>query len=167
VSLQGWNMSHAFPELVGELDRLPSGTAIDGELLMADEDGCPQFDRLLGLPAVSRPGSVARASRRQPPTIACWDILMLAGRDLRKMPLIERKAVLSEVLRGRKRIRYAEHVVESGERMFAEAEFLALEGIVAKRMASSYVAGVTPDWLKIRTSMGKAMELRRAAKPDR
>ena len=40
--------------------------------------------------------------------------------------------------------------------MYAEAQFLAFEGIVAKRAQSLYVAGQTRDWLKIRTPAGRA-----------
>jgi bifunctional non-homologous end joining protein LigD len=163
ISREGWDMSRAFPQLIRELAKLPPRTAIDGELLMADEDGRPQYDTLLGRAAISAPGTVARSSRRQPATIVCWDILMLEGEDLRDLPLLERKAALRDALLGIERFTYADHVFTDGERMYAEAEFLDLEGIVAKRADSPYVAGRTTAWLKIKTPIGRIRESGRIA----
>jgi bifunctional non-homologous end joining protein LigD len=165
-SRQGWDMSHAFPELINELNELPKGTAIDGELLMFDEDGRPERNRLLGLPALSRPGSVVRAVRSKAATIVCWDLLMLNGRDLRTHPLLERKAALHKLIRSHRSIQYAGHVADAGERMFAEAQFLSLEGIVAKRAQSLYVAGQTRDWLKIRTAAGRSAQTLRKGEAE-
>ena len=161
ISRDGWEMSRVFQELRNELEDLPLGTVIDGELLMVDQDGFPEFNRLLGRAAISPPGSVARGYRRQPAALVCWDLLMLGGEDFRSVPLLERKAALKEVLRGMERVWYAGHVAAEGERMFAEARFLELEGIVAKRAGSFYAGGCTPNWIAIKTPIGIALEKQR------
>jgi len=46
LSRNGGGLGHAFPELVDELHGLPDGTAIDGELVVLDERGHPQFEQL-------------------------------------------------------------------------------------------------------------------------
>jgi bifunctional non-homologous end joining protein LigD len=161
ISRQGWDMSGAFPELTVELATLPEGTAIDGELVMLDQNGHPQFDELMGRAAVSRRDSVARASRTRPGAIFAWDLLMYAGEDMRNLPLVARKDALDVALAGLKRINIAAHVHQDGERLYKEAEFLELEGIVAKRADSTYKAGRTEDWLKIKTPIGREREARR------
>jgi bifunctional non-homologous end joining protein LigD len=161
ISRDGWEMSRVFQGLRDELERLPPRTVIDGELLMVDQDGFPEFNRLIGRSAISPPGSIARGYSRQPAALVCWDLLMLAGEDLRDRPLLERKSALKEVLRGMERVWYAGHVVQEGERMFAEAKFLDLEGIVAKRAGSIYTRGLTPNWVVIKTPLGIAIENQR------
>jgi len=69
ISRQGRDMSRAFPELIADLERLPPATVMDGELVMLDERGHPQFERLLGRSAVSRSDTVRKAARERPATI--------------------------------------------------------------------------------------------------
>ena len=161
ISRQGWNMTRAFPELTIELETLPEHTAIDGELVMLDENGRSQFDELMGRAAVSRKDSVARAARTRPAAIFAWDILMYAGEDLRNLSLVTPKDALDVALAGLHRVKMAAHVHQAGERLFREAEFLELEGIVAKRADSPYTAGRTSDWLKIKTPIGREREAKR------
>jgi bifunctional non-homologous end joining protein LigD len=148
VSRQGREMSDAFPALIREIAQLPDRTAIDGELVLLDEVGRPQFDRLLGRASVTRPSLVGGHTRKGRATIFAWDILVYAGRDMRSLPLTTRKIALEQVLLGFTNIHLAGHVVEEGERLYAEAVAWELEGIMAKRAESIYTAGRTPDWIK-------------------
>ena len=157
ISIEGRDIAEYFPQLVAELQRLPAGTVLDGELLMVDEEGRPEYDRLLGQTAIARSGAV-RGMEHQPATLVCWDILMWGGEDLRAHPLLARKAALGDLIRGMERIWYAGHVEEAGRKMYDEAEFLGLEGIVAKRADSRYTAGRTKDWLVIDTPTGLERE---------
>lgn len=58
-------------------------------------------------------------------------------------------------------MRTAEHIECEGEAMYTHVEKMKLEGIVAKRASSIYVRGRCKDWLKIKTPIGKARELKR------
>jgi bifunctional non-homologous end joining protein LigD len=86
-----------------------------------------------------------------------FDLLYLDSRDFTRHPLIGRKAALKKILpkRDTGRVRYTEHVVGEGERLFAELEKRELEGMVAKRLDSLYVGSRTRSWLKIKTSTGR------------
>jgi bifunctional non-homologous end joining protein LigD len=154
-------MSRPFPELVMDIERLPPGTAIDGELVMLDEHGHPQFDRLLGRTAISRPDVIRRASRERPGAIVAWDVLAYAGEDCRPLPLLERKRILQRALKDLNRITYAGHMETDGQLMYDAAVALALEGVVAKRADSPYTAGRTTDWVKIKTPIGREREASR------
>jgi bifunctional non-homologous end joining protein LigD len=82
-----------------------------------------------------------------------FDILELEGRDLRRLPLIERKKVLRALIEASDvapRIRLSDHVVGNGPAFFEHAGRLGAEGIVSKRAASPYHAGRGRDWLKIK-----------------
>jgi ATP dependent DNA ligase domain len=68
-----------------------------------------------------------------------FDLLYLNGKDLRMLPLIERKAALKKLLRRkRSRILYLDHVESDGRLLFEQIIAMDLEGIVAKRKDSPY-----------------------------
>ena len=87
-----------------------------------------------------------------------FDLLYLNGIDLTQKPVIERKRFLKRILPrlDTGRVRYTEHVVGDGERLFRELEKPKLEGMIAKRGDSLYVGGRTRAWLKVKTKAGKA-----------
>ena len=70
--------------------------------------------------------------------------------------MLERKARLKDVLTDTKRIRYVDHV-DDGLGLFAAAEQTALEGIVSKKALAPYRRGKTGDWIKVKTTAGKAL----------
>ena len=112
LSRRGNNLISSFPEIERELRALPEAV-IDGEVVMLDEQGRPQFERLR-LRTVLRPDAIERAARQEPAAIFAFDLLALEGRDLRKLPLLKRKAALQKLLKGAKRICYTAHVGEEG-----------------------------------------------------
>ncbi|QOZ73217.1 ATP-dependent DNA ligase [Bradyrhizobium arachidis] len=85
-----------------------------------------------------------------------FDLLHLDGYDLRKVPLIERKRLLREMIerRGlRAPVLYSEHM-DDGVAMFAGAVKLNWEGIVSKRADAPYRSGDRSEsWQKIKTSV--------------
>ena len=88
-----------------------------------------------------------------PVSAVFFDALALDGRDLRRLPLAERKACLALVVPARGVIRYGDHVVGRGEDFYAAASEQRVEGIVAKRADSRYTGDRTRDWLKIKCQL--------------
>ena len=83
--------------------------------------------------------------------------LLLAGDDLRRRPLIERKNTLKWVLRkSRGGIQYVDHTEGDGEKMFKAVCKLGLEGIVSKKLTSVYRSGPSKAWLKIKNPKSPA-----------
>jgi bifunctional non-homologous end joining protein LigD len=83
-----------------------------------------------------------------------FDLLFLDGEDLRKRPLLERKAALAELV-GKKRggrVRLSEDFTEPGPSVLKHACQLGLEGIISKHRDAPYRSGRTGDWLKIKCS---------------
>jgi len=120
-----------------------SSALLDGELAVFLPSGLSSFQGLqnaLHNPAGSRPL-----------VYSAFDLLHLDGRDLRKTPLEERKARLADLLAKlgpTHPIKYINHIVGDGPRVFARATELGVEGIVSKRRRSVYREGRTRDWLK-------------------
>ena len=86
-----------FPELRPALEQLPAGTVADGEVVVVT-DGKLDFDALQNRihPAESR---VRRLSEETPARLALFDLLAVAGQDLRARPLRERRQLLEELRR--------------------------------------------------------------------
>lgn len=86
-----------------------------------------------------------------------FDLLYLGGRDLRSLPLVDRKRQLQQLLQKNSTelgstVRFSAHVEGEGQRFLANACKLRLEGIISKRGAALYGEGRGPDWLKIKCS---------------
>ncbi len=64
---------------------------------------------------------IARAIHGLPATFYAFDLLSVGGYDVRRLPLLERKHLLREVLPSVGPIRYSDHIAELGEAMFERA----------------------------------------------
>lgn len=150
----GNDATRIFPELVRQVAALPfQGLLLDGEAVVLDEAGKPNFQRLQRRGLRTRVIDAAHAAAATPATLFVFDLLACEGFDLRPLPLTARKQVLRRVLaagEGESWIRLSEEIPERGEDLYAAVSEMGLEGIVAKRADSLYRAGYSADWLKIR-----------------
>lgn len=145
----------SFPEVARSISALcPERVILDGEIVTFDERGRPNFARLLPRVLSKRPRDVEKAMREVPVVFLCFDILAIGDRDLRSLPLTERKALLKTLLTGEGRVRVLDHIEGHGDALFALCEREDLEGIVAKRSKSTYQVGPrrSPDWIKVKRS---------------
>jgi len=79
--------------------------------------------------------------------LVAFDLLYLNGFDLRKLPLIERKALLKKTIDGTD-IQFSDGFEIDGKKMFAHACKVGLEGVVSKVRDSHYLSGRGRDWVK-------------------
>ncbi|MEQ1856291.1 MAG: DNA ligase D [Longimicrobiales bacterium] len=151
-SRAGHDMTVTFPEIARAVRGLPfEGLILDGEVVVPDGEGRPSFGRLQGRGRILNRDDALRASVERPAIYHAFDLLALEGFDLRPLPLLERKAILRDVLPTVGPIRYADHIVERGQAMFEQVEQMGLEGIVGKKADSPYKGGRSKNWLKVRT----------------
>jgi ATP-dependent DNA ligase len=113
---------------------------IDGEVVVQDEQGISDFEALRS--------AIHKAPHRL--VFFAFDLLHLDGRDLRRTPLIERRAALRKLIEPdpRSPIQFSDHVDCDGAKFFKAAAELGLEGIVSKRVGSRYRSGPSRSWLK-------------------
>lgn len=136
-----------FPEVAQALAKIPGEHVIDGEACVLDAQGVSDFNRLQ-----------TRARHRRwyagcdPVTLCAFDILVHRGEPVMGLPLLERKALLQELLDGVPGVLFVKDLpADSGLFKAMELAGLKIEGVVAKRKASTYQPGVrSPDWLKIK-----------------
>jgi bifunctional non-homologous end joining protein LigD len=140
-----------YPEITAALQGLPIASfVIDGEIVALDEDGRSSFQKLQARMGLTAPRDIERAAREVPVTAIFFDCLAVQGYDLRGLPLTERKDCLRLFVPPLGTVRYGDHVLDRGEAFFEAASVQGLEGIVAKKATSRYVAGRSRDWIKIK-----------------
>lgn len=137
----GLDWSDKFPGIAAAAAAgLPIGSAlIDGEIV-AFKQGRPDFSTLKT--AISDGGDM---------TLFAFDLLAVDGERLEKLPTVQRKERLRAIVAGTDdRLQFAEHIVGSGETLFATMCREGYEGIVSKRADAPYAGKRTQDWLKIK-----------------
>jgi bifunctional non-homologous end joining protein LigD len=149
ISRNGNAIDRQYPELSILPHHIQAESAIvDGEIAALDARGVPSFEMLQRRINVSEASSIALLSRKYPVVFFAFDLLYLDGRDLRGVPLIERKRLLQEVLKPGDIIHYSNHFAGNGPEMLAAAKQQGLEGIVGKRANSFYESRRGSDWVK-------------------
>jgi bifunctional non-homologous end joining protein LigD len=138
----GLEWTKRFSLIAGALD-IPGQAIIDGEVVVVHE-GRTNFSELQAELA---------AGRQDRLVYYAFDLLWRDG-DLRKLPQIERKRMLYELL-GENDIGlpviYSEHLTGDGQAMFEHAAKLSFEGIVLKNAQAPYRSDRNEGWLKIKT----------------
>ncbi len=141
----------SFPELhalVGVAEDL----LLDGEVVALGE-GVPSFGALADRMHVKDATRARRLAERNPVTLIVFDLLRLDGEDLTTLPLSERRARLEglglDTVPDRMGAWQVPPTYDDGQMLLAATEQQGLEGIVSKRLASSYRPGLrSKDWLK-------------------
>ena len=142
ASRGGLDYTKKYPPIVRALQSLAHDLVIDGEVIVLNKEGKPDFDALQKF-----------NGQKSGVFFYVFDILWLDGKDLMGLPLTQRKEILKEIFEGNGVIRYSEHF-DNGIELFRHAEAMKLEGIIAKQRASAYI----PDrrgreWYKIPTEI--------------
>ena len=150
VSRNQIEMTPQYPELANLAKQFDAKQAIvDGEIVALDAHGMPRFQLLQ--PRVGRKSGLDALRGKGQIVYYVFDLLYCDGYDLTACTLLERKALLENILRPAGFVKYAEHIEAEGELFFKEIEKFRLEGMIAKRAASKYVQKRSADWLKVKT----------------
>lgn len=136
----------AYPELHG-LVGLGRDLLLDGEIV-ALGSGSPSFRDLADRMHVRDGAKAARLATRNPVTLIVFDLLRIDGVDVTGRPLSERRALLVGL--GLDAVAWqVPPTYDDGPALLAAAEAQGLEGIVSKKLASTYRPGTrSKDWLK-------------------
>ncbi len=147
----GRSLGGSFPELAHLRARLAARSfAVDGELVVLDAEGKPEFSRILSRLKAPTSKALARSARQDKAVYYLFDLLYLDGRDLRGATLEERRELLLQVLRPDPWVRLSETVEGQGTALFELALERGLEGLMAKRKSGTYEAGRSSAWKKLK-----------------
>ncbi len=148
-SRRGNIMNLHFPTIAAACVFLPNDTIVDGEVVVLDQSGKPSFSAL-------------QHSRFTPDALYFYifDLLAYQGKDLRKLPLTERRRLLEDqALKGmRDPVRLSAVFNSSPNALISAAKKAGLEGVIAKRADSRYETGERSGaWVKYKTNKGQEL----------
>jgi DNA ligase D-like protein (predicted ligase) len=142
-----------YPEITQALaTQQASDFIIDGEIVAFDGSET-RFARLQQRLGVHHPGPDLVAE--VPVWYYIFDVLWAGDRDVRPLPLRQRKQILRDLLTFADPLRFTEHINTDGEAYFRQACAAGWEGVIAKRADAPYRAGRTRDWLKFKCESGQ------------
>jgi len=144
-------MTFQFPELSG-LARLPSGTLLDGELVVF-RDGKPSLTCIQRRALLLNSSRIDYLSRIAPASFVVFDLLFLRNRPLMAAPLKVRREALIKLFQELPLPGFllSEGLRQCGRELFGQIMRLGLEGMMAKRLDAPYLAGKrSRHWLKIK-----------------
>jgi DNA ligase D-like protein (predicted ligase) len=136
-----------YPAVVDALAKLPDNTVIDGEIVAFDEEGRPSFNALQNYG--SAPGPVV---------YYVFDVMVLAGQNLMREPLLKRRQLLEDKVLQKlaEPVRYARPLDADLPVLIRSVRMHGFEGLVAKRRTSVYEPGLrSGEWLKMRVNRGQ------------
>src|SRR5688500_10182869 len=138
---KGNDWSDKFRGIVRAAAKLPAGCLIDGEAVAIGKNGKPDFQLLQ---STLKGGQADLA-------FYAFDLLVDQGKDITKLPNLERKERLAALLKGvASPIIYGDHVVGKGEALFDAICGEGGEGIISKRADAAYRGARTRNWLKVK-----------------
>lgn len=138
-----WNQK--FPSIVDSLAKINSQVIFDGELVVLDAKGKSHFQLMQNY----------RKEQETHLYYYVFDVLYKDGKDLRNLPLIERKRILKKYIKqlSLPKIRFSQHIVGEGKAFFMQAAKAHLEGIIGKRSLSTYQSKRSLDWVKMKNTL--------------
>ncbi|QII27212.1 DNA ligase D [Stenotrophomonas maltophilia] len=142
-SRNGLDWTADFPEVVQAVQALPVCDArLDGELVVLDDNGRSDFAALQ---------RVIDGSSKQPLRYIVFDLPGVAGVDISRAPLLERKALLKELIGDAVgTLAFSEHVIDHGPAVFDASGKAGFEGIVSKQIDAPYVNTRARSWVKVK-----------------
>ncbi|MES2267696.1 MAG: DNA ligase D [Bacteroidota bacterium] len=142
LSRNNKDFNEKYYPLKKQLETWKINAVIDGEIVVMNEDGVSNFGALQNW----------RSEADGELMLYIFDILWYEGKNLMDLPLIERQAVLKEVIpTDDDRIRISQTFKVNGIEFFEAAKKADLEGIMAKRSSSTYISdNRSKDWLKVK-----------------
>ena len=146
------DIAYRYPEIESSLD----GTGdliLDGEISVFSE-GLPDFSALAMRDHQLDKKRIDYLSEAVPASYIVFDIIGLKGKTIMELPLCQRKKILKEEMQENDSVIIVDYLPWEGDSYFKAAVKMGLEGIMAKRDASSYQPGArSPDWIKIKKSL--------------
>jgi bifunctional non-homologous end joining protein LigD len=133
-----------FPPVFDALRKFMFEAVLDGEIVVVDDQGHPDFQMLQDY----------HKSRKGHLVYYVFDLLYFQGHDLTGLPLRDRKALLKKILPASPNIKISDHVAQDGISFFKVVKDAGLEGIIAKHDSSLYYMDKrSGQWLKIKTHL--------------
>lgn len=150
INRRGRDITYRYPEFDFSDDVKAGSCVLDGEVVVYDRKGDPDFRLLQSREHIEDPTLIEARSRELPATYVVFDILELEGKEVWKKPLSERRGLLERAVEDGEHIQTISQTGE-GKKLWSIITKRGIEGVIAKRVDSPYRQGTrSDDWLKIK-----------------
>src|SRR5690606_25654195 len=140
-SRNGINYNSKFSRLVRDLRQISHNVILDGEVVVVDKKGIPDFQKLQNYDENTL-GELR---------FYVFDMLFLNGHNMMELPLLQRKSLIEEVIEGTYHTYYCDHMEGMGSTFVKRTIDRGMEGVIAKKADSKYTPGYRSEkWLKIK-----------------
>jgi len=153
------DLTPRYPELAGLAAALAGRRAVlDGEIVAFDDEGRPSFQQLQSRLNVGSPVAVRELAQRVPVCYVVFDVVWLDGDDLTKLTYEERRRRLEELALNGPAWQTPAYHPGDGEALLEATRERGLEGVMAKRLDSTYTPGRrSPAWVKVKNVRGQEL----------
>lgn len=149
-----------YPELKNIHKQAKKRCILDGELVVLNADGSPNFSLLQKRSLLSDPLKIEFESEKHKVHFVAYDILYLGSENLIDRPLIERKQLLAKNIKENDDLSISRYIEGQGIKLFNLTKKLKLEGIVAKEKNSTYEIGKrSKNWIKIKNLIDEDLNI--------
>jgi bifunctional non-homologous end joining protein LigD len=144
-SSAGHEVTDRWPEVAGLAGSVNASNAIvDGELVVLDDEGRPNFGHL----------QQSGVGSRFETALYLFDVLQVAGTDAVGLPYLDRRRLLLDLVEPGSNWAVPSHSVGGGAELVAATAERGLEGVIAKQVDSTYRPGTrTKEWRKIKNRL--------------
>ncbi|HEY4558677.1 MAG TPA: non-homologous end-joining DNA ligase, partial [Enteractinococcus sp.] len=154
ISRNDLDITDTYPELVELAQCVSSDCVVDGEIVAFGKGGNPEFSQLQRRMKLTKPSDIEEQQSKTPVYLMVFDVLNVDGESLLRTPYAERRKRLFEVVSEGEHIYVPEAFDGSLDDAMSSSQKLKLEGVMAKKKDSVYMAGKrTRTWLKLKHSM--------------
>ena len=148
-----WPEVHRLSRQIGAHDAV-----LDGELVVFDEAGCPDRERLARRSKPGTDSAIRRRAKENPATYVIFDLLFLDGEDLTDTPYKRRRELLAGLELEGEAWRVPANATTKIKELLTAATAQGVDGLVVKKQSSLYAPGRrTGEWLLVRGEDPKAM----------
>ncbi|SFD93784.1 DNA ligase D [Paracidovorax konjaci] len=162
ITRNGNDWTHRMPQLADAVAALPVESGwIDGEIVVLDRHGIPDFQALQNAFESTRGVTSRRAAKAAGRPAGAevgglifyvFDLPYFNGHDLRGVPLRERRDALRTLVAAGESdtVRFSEAFEAAPDQLIASACQLGFEGVIGKRASATYAEGRSADWIKLK-----------------
>ena len=155
LNRQGDWFEKKFPEITKEARNIQHNFILDGEIVVLDKHGLPNFNKIEFRYLKPGKNKVRKLSKEMPATYYVFDILILDKKNLTKLPLSKRKSVISKNISGRSVV-VKTLFTDDSKKLWRIIKRVNMSGVVAKSLSSPYEIGKRSKfWIKIKNINSK------------
>lgn len=152
ISRNGNDLTSGYPELADLPDAVHASTAVlDGEIVALNKAGRPDFGLLQTRMNLTKKREIDQAARSTPVHLMLFDLLHLDGHSLLRLEYCQRREILAKAVEAGGHVHVPPDMDLTLAQAVATSKELGLEGVIAKRVDSTYTDGArSRSWIKIK-----------------